>query len=89
MLVVLAYSRGKPAPTEVIWPVSIRCDLPEYQALYKQLCIAVTVGAGLPAIGCEAVVKSVSAQCQTGCGYRVYDCFAADRRQASSYRGFA
>jgi len=39
----------------------------------------------LPAIGCEAVIKSVSAQCQTEPGYRIYDCFAADRRQASSY----
>ena len=51
-----------------------------------QLRIAVVVvGAGLPGIGCAAVVKSVFAQCQTECGYRVYDCCAADRRQASSY----
>jgi len=32
--------------------------------------MAGTVGGGLPAIGCEAVVKSVPAQCQTGCEYR-------------------
>ena len=44
------------------------------------------VGAGLPAIGCEAVVKPVSALCQTECSCSVYDCCAADRRQASSYR---
>ena len=43
------------------------------------------VGAGLPAIGCVAVVKPVSALCQAVCGCSVYDCFAADRRQASSY----
>ena len=46
----------------------------------------VTVGAGLPAIGCVAVVESVYAQRQTERGYRVYDCFAADRRKASSYK---
>ena len=39
----------------------------------------------MPAIGCEAVVKPVSALYQAGRGYRIYDCFAADRRQASSY----
>jgi len=44
------------------------------------------VGAGLPAIGCAAVAKPVSAQCQTRRGCSIYDCFAADRRQASSYR---
>jgi len=48
--------------------------------------IAVPVGAGLPAIGCEAVVKSVPAQCQTECAYKIYDCSAADRRQASTIK---
>jgi len=47
--------------------------------------IAVPVGAGLPAIGCEAVVKSVPAQCQPEYACRVYDCPAAGRRQASVY----
>ena len=47
--------------------------------------IAVRVGAGLPAIGCEAVVKSVPAQCQPEYACRVYDCPAAGRRQASVY----
>ena len=32
-------------------------------------------------IGCEAIVKSVSAQCQARCGERIHDYFAADRRQ--------
>ena len=40
----------------------------------------------MPAIGCVAVVKPVSALCQTRRGCSIYDCFAADRRQASSYR---
>jgi len=39
----------------------------------------------LPAIGCVAVVNSVSALCLALRRYRFYDCFAADRRQASSY----
>jgi len=40
----------------------------------------------LPAIGCEAVVNAASARCLALRRYRFYDCYAADRRQASSYR---
>jgi len=49
------------------------------------MCIAGIVGAGLPAIGCEAVVKSVSARRLTERGTRVDDWVAADCREASLY----
>jgi len=49
------------------------------------MCIAGIVGAGLPAIGCGAVVKSVSARRLTQCGTRVDDWVAADCREASLY----
>ena len=39
----------------------------------------------MPAIGCAAVVNPVSAFRLALRKYRFYDCFAADRRQASSY----
>jgi len=51
--------------------------------LTRQACVF--VGAGLPAIGCEAVVNSVSALGLALRIYRFYDCYAADRRQASTY----
>jgi hypothetical protein len=49
------------------------------------LLLPIGVGAGLPAIWREAAANPVHPMCQAHRAIRVYYCFAADRRQASSY----
>src|SRR5450830_502165 len=43
--------------------------------------------AGLPALGCEAALKSATSLCQAERSHRFYDCFAAERGQARSPQG--
>src|SRR5471030_3319363 len=45
---------------------------------------AVLWRAGLPALGCEAPLKSASSLCQAERSHRFYDCCAAERGQARS-----
>ncbi len=40
--------------------------------------------AGLPALGCEAALKSATSLCQAERNHRFCDCFAAERGQARS-----